>query len=760
MSRQTLPAFVLTLSLLAPIAAQNPKQPDNQSKEDVVRVTTNLVQVDVAVTDQDGKQVTDLSPQEFEVIEDGRKQPITNFSYISIDVNTSSQPSKTATAQPPAKNAPKVQPASLRPEQVRRTAALVVDDLGLSLESLGYVREALRKFVDEQMQPNDLVAIILTSAGSGSLQQFTSDKRKLYAAIERVNWHPNGRGGESPFPVRNESQTASDFKMPEQVINEFEDEREANYAVGTFGTLGFVVRGMMDLPGRKSLVLISEAFRLFTIQGRNQRLIQAMQRLTDQANQASTVIYTVDASGLQTLTLTASDKVAGMRYTFDPQVLANGLAASQPPRTTTRVDQSLSAQAQRDSIDAFGKLNALADARSVENIESQTVLSFLAQRTGGIAVRNRNDLGQGLQQIMNDQKGYYLIGYRPEESTIDPATGRRRFHRLEVKVKRSGLRVRSRNGFYGVTDEERRARGLTRDEQLAAALVSPFASDGVRLRLTSLFGNDQGKGSFMRSLLQVDANDLTFEDEPDGSRKAVLDVVAVNYGESGRVVDQLAQTQAVNISKDAYERVLRDGLMYVLDVPIKQAGAYQMRIAVRDAASGRIGAASQYVEVPDLKKNLLTLSGIILNGTMQAKASAATGAAAASSASAQSGNGADKATDNSDQQAGPAVRRLGQGMILNYGYTIYNAQLDGAGHPQLQTQMRLFRDGKGVFTGRVLPFNVGQQTDVKRLSAGGRILIGPDLSPGQYVLQVSVTDALAKDKLNVATQWIDFEIVR
>lgn len=749
MNRQALLAFVLIFTLLTPIAGQNrnqQKQP-NQAQEDVVRVTTNLVQVDVAVTDKDGKQVTDLSPEEFEVFEDGRKQQITNFSYISTQLNASSQPSETATRpQPPSKNAPKVQPANLRPEQVRRTVALVVDDLGLSFESISYVRDALRKFVDEQMQPDDLVAIILTSAGSGSLQQFTSDKRKLYAAIERVRWYPNGRGGENPFPVRNESQTAADFQMTQQVLNEFEDEREANYAVGTFGSLGFVVRGMSELPGRKSLVLISEAFRLFTVQGRNQRLIQAMQHLTDQANQASTVIYTVDASGLQTLTLTASDKVAGQKFTFDPQVLANGLASSQPPRVTTRVDQSLSAQAQRDSIDAFGKLNALADARRVENIESQTVLSFLAQQTGGIALRNRNDLGQGLQQIMNDQKGYYLIGYRPEESTIDPKTNRRRSHRLEVKVKRSGLHVRSRNGFYGVTDEERRPRELTRDEQIAAALLSPFASDGVRLRLTSLFGNDEAKGSFMRSLLQVDANDLTITNEPDGSRKVVLDVVAINYGESGRVIDQLAQTQSVNIAKDAYERVQKDGLIYVLDVPVKQAGAYQMRIAVRDAASGRIGAASQYVEVPNLGKNQLMLSGIILNGTLPAKSNGAAGVG--------------KTTEDAGSQAGPAVRRLGQGMILNYGYTVYNAQLDGAGHPQIQTQMRLFRDGVEVFKGRVLPFNVGQQTDMKRLSAGGRILIGPDLKPGQYVLQVMVTDALSKDKLNAATQWIDFEIVK
>ena len=100
-------------------------------------------------------------------------------------------------------------------------------------------------------------------------------------------------------------------------------------------------------------------------------------------------------------------------------------------------------------------------------------------------------------------------------------------------------------------------------------------------------------------------------------------------------------------------------------------------------------------------------------------------------------------------------------MILNYSYTIYNARLDDSKRPQLQTQMRLFRDGKEVFTGKPLTFNPGQQTDMKKLDAGGRLVVGTSLAPGTYVLQVTVTDALATNKrYGLATQWIDFEIVK
>lgn len=740
MKKQILTACVFAFGLFIPIHGQQQSKP----KDEVVKITTNVVQVDVVVTDKEGKQVSDLRPEDFEVLEDGRKQIITNFSFISTSESGPVTATQNPADQASKKNAATVAPAFLRQEQVRRTIALVVDDLGLSFESIGFVRQALKKFVDEEMQPNDVVAIILTSAGAGSLQQFTSDKQRLYASIEHVRWYPNGRGDLSPFPVRNETQTAADFEMTQQVINEFEEQREANYAIGTFGSLGFVLRGLSRMPGRKSLVLVSEAFRLFTAQGRNVQLIDAMRRLTDQANQSSTVIYTIDASGLQTLTLDASDKVKGPGYLFDPRIMGSPLAPAQARRETSRVDQSLAEQAERDSHDAFRKLNAMADQRRTENIEAQTVLSFLAQQTGGIAVRNRNDLGSGLQQILEDQKGYYLLGYRPETPGVDPAIGRRRFHHLEVKIKRSGLHTRARSGYYGITDEEKAPRQLTGDELLAAALASVVAADGVHLRLTTLFANQASRGPAIRSLLHIDSHDLTFTEESDKSHKVTMDVVAVTFADNGRVLDQFAQTQSLNIDPGAYERVLQEGLIYAFDVPIKQPGAYQLRIAVRDVTSGRVGAAGQFVEVPDLNKNRLALSGITLNGTLALNKSAD---GAKTSAPADAG-----------QQAGPAVRRLRQGMILNYGYTIYSARVDSVNRPQLQTQMRLFRDGKPVFTGKVLPFNLGQQTDLKRLDAGGRIIIGPDLLPGMYVLRVVVTDMLAKDSFWTATQWIDFEI--
>ena len=161
-----------------------------------MRITTNLVQVDAVITDKNGKIVTDLKPEEIEIFEDGRKQKLTHFSY-----NVAEGPAPERSAMPVVvdKNSPLVPPTRLKPEDIRRTIAIVVDDLGLSFESTYYVRRALKKFVDEQMQPGDLVAIIRTGGGMGALQQFTADKRQLYAAIERVKWNSLGRGGVSAF---------------------------------------------------------------------------------------------------------------------------------------------------------------------------------------------------------------------------------------------------------------------------------------------------------------------------------------------------------------------------------------------------------------------------------------------------------------------------------------------------------------------------------------------------------------------------------
>jgi VWFA-related protein len=704
---------------------QRPASQDIQKPEsdEVVRITTNLVQVDAVVTDSHGKVVTDLKPEEIKILEDGRQQKITNFSYNVTETPTApARREKSATTD---KNAPPVPPTRLKLEDVRRTIAIVVDDLGLSFESMHFVRRALKKFVDEQMQSGDLVAIIRTGGGMGALQQFTSDKRQLYAAIERVKWNAGGRGGVSPFaPLEPPTPGTMGAQMDEknEELNQF---REDMFSVGTLGAVSYVVKGLRELPGRKSILLLSDGFRIYNRDDttRNYLAMEKLRRLVDEAGRASVVIYTMNATGLQYFGLTAADNPG-----------------------------------------AGDVLDMLNDRRNAA-FETQEGLDYLAQQTGGIAIKNNNDLSSGIRRVLEDQKGYYLIGYRPDNSTFDPKTGRRTFHKLSLKITRPGkFNVRMRNGFFGVTDEQRRAPGQrTLAQQLLGALTSPFGATGVHLQLTSLFSHDAKTGSFMRSMLHIDSRDLTFTDEPNGMHKCLFDVLAMTFGDNGVPVDQTGRSYTLQLPDALYKKTQREGLVYYVTVPIKKAGAYQLRISLRDTVTERIGSASQFVEVPDLKKNHLAVSGMVLRGERPGQRT--TAAAPENPTAAPPGADPSAADQNvADQQnpeSSPAVRHFSHGMLLDYLFMIYNARLDKiTNKPQLVSQIQLFRDGQPVFTGKEIALNFTEVTDPKRLVSGGAIKLGTDLAAGEYVLQVIVKDMLADEKHRTVTQWMDFEIVK
>ncbi len=261
--------FTVTTSFSqTPTPTPKPAGDDN----DVVKISTTLVQVDVTVTDRKGNVVKDLKPEDFEIFENGEKQEISNFSFVSANSETV-QTNTNQTAKD--KSSIPLLSTPLKPEQVRRTIALVVDDLTLSFESTHYVRRALKKFVDEQMQNGDLVAIVRTGGGTGALQQFTSDRRQLYAAIEKVRWNSLGAGGVGAFapieatPLENLKSTGADVSE-EQLEAEKDSIRNSNqfredlFATGTLGAINYIVRGMKDLPGRKSIMLLSDGFQLFS----------------------------------------------------------------------------------------------------------------------------------------------------------------------------------------------------------------------------------------------------------------------------------------------------------------------------------------------------------------------------------------------------------------------------------------------------------------------------------------------------------------
>ncbi|HEX8686253.1 MAG TPA: hypothetical protein VF654_07110, partial [Pyrinomonadaceae bacterium] len=259
-----------------------------------------------------------------------------------------------------------------------------------------------------------------------------------------------------------------------------------------------------------------------------------------------------------------------------------------------------------------------------------------------------------------------------------------------------------------------------------------------------LFSRDAKQGPFVRTLLHIEGEDLSFEKQPDGTYKAVFDLVALTFGANGRPAGEANTTQTLIVKETSYRKVLQGGLVYNMVVPAKKAGGYHLRVAVRDAATERIGSASQFVEVPDLKKGRLAVSGIVLKAQAGSPAGLAPGGGDA----------------EPDPQGGTAVRRFRRGASVEYGFRLYNAKVERAdGRARLQTQVRLFRDGKPVFTGQVMPFEGQPQNAEGDIGAGGQLRLGPELAPGEYVLQLVVTDTLAKEKERVAAQWIDFEIV-
>jgi VWFA-related protein len=724
-------ALLMVSLLLLPVRAQQPgtqnrpqtpnplpqrPEPDPQKKspqtidqDDVVRITTNVVQIDAVVT-KDGKQVTDLKAEDFEIFEDKKPQKITNFSYVS-NISTSSE-NVVTTSPNKDRNAAPIAPVVVRAGDPHRTMAIVVDDLGIAFESIGRVRNQLRKFVEQDMRPNDLVAIIRTGGEVGALQQFTTDKRLLLRAIENLRWNISSRLGVSMLPP-----VGLDIHPPLSSNIQYP-------IMDTLQAIRFILNGMREMPGRKSMLILSDSLPVESevlslpstpiraaipsedrsesdpwpteMYGNN----LALQRVAELAIRASVVIYAANTAGLLPTGITAADN-------FNVNLRPTG---SQPFNTLSMRSHIL------------------------QNASSG--LDVLTRRTGGFLTKNSNNFG--IKRVAEDQNGYYLIGYRPASETFN-----RRFHNIKVRVKRSGLSVRTRSGFFGMTDEDAMPIQYTARDQIALALMSPFGASDIEVHLSAVFANLPQRGSLIRSLIHFPASAITFTNEPDGWHKAILNLSCIVFGDNGGVVQQLSETREVRLRAESFDQIIRDGLTYQYDVPLKKHGSYQFRVAVRDAGSARIGTAREFIDVPELKKNQMVLSGITLSGYADSKGSA---------------NDAPLAFN---QLSNPALRRFKSGTNLLFGYAIYNARVDKqANTPNLSTQTKIFRDGNVVYEGPLKPIDVAAQKDMEHLAAGGGVQLGTALEPGEYLLQVIVTEPSVKEKRRTATRWIDFEIVK
>ena len=504
--------FTLFLSALALGLAQSPGPRAGaavpSSAPATLRVDVNLVQVDAVVTDSRGRRVSGLARVDFEIRQDGKLEAITNFSYVSTRPEESAAAPRAARARAVKGDVPPPPPAP-QPGEVRRTLALVVDDLGLSAESIPQVRAAIKNFLDEQMRPGDVVAVIRTGAGMGALQQFTTDKRLLYAALERVKYGQSRMGLSSFAPL------GSGIRGGAAI----ERERQQTLTVGTLAALRFVVNAMRDFPGRKSVLLFTENIRLM-FRGVTDAMVEhAVEQLSDAASRSAVVIHGIDPRGMPDYNITAADNTGAVSR-----------------RRVSRVAQQ----------------------RETEVIHDEEGMFALAQATGGLFLHDTNDLAGALRKAAEDSDGYYLIGYHPDAGTFEDANGPPRFHRIEVKVKRAGVHVRSREGFFGGPGGDQPAEH-SRDAEIVRALQSPFAAGALHPRLTAVFANLPQAGSFINAFLYFDPKELKWSTAADGKRQASLDVAAAAFDDSGLTLAPVDTTFTLRLEAKEFDRALQGG---------------------------------------------------------------------------------------------------------------------------------------------------------------------------------------------------------
>ena len=708
------------------------------------RAGTRLATIDAVVVDDQGRQVTDLKPSDFEIVERGTTPKIHQAVYVRVGVRdgapTLPAPSAASAASPPSAASPAAPPRA-RPLATGaiaatgrmsttanpRVLAIVVDDLGLSFESTAAVRAMLTRYVETQVEPGDLVAIIRTAGGVGTLQQFTTDRRLLAAAIERVRYTLNSRSGVSAFKAVEKSTSlfeeerarlrpgdasAADRKGATRddisPLKQDADQIKAELtSAGTLGALEYVLRGIEALPGRKSVVFVSEGFDLGIRDAKAGRVWNTFTRVMDRANRSGVVVYSIDARGLQTGSLNAEDNP-------QPALKERG---SDPVRQQQRIR------------------NARVD-RTQDLFDTQESLVYMAQQTGGFAVLNTNDLGSGLGRIIDDTRGYYLIGFEtliPTGESWDP-------NDVRVRVKRPGLKVRARRGLFGPADPRLPRETVTPDPLVAAAL-SPFQSGAIDARLTTLFAHDAKAGSYVRSLFFIDPAGITFVDGPDGRRDADLTLLLLGIGDNGRAVGSARIHVPLRLDADAYRLLQQRGLLYSARLPIDTPGGYQIRAAVMDARSKAVGSSAQFVEVPKVGKGQLALSGVVMMDVASATPGATTIVAS------------DALSDGVLGE--PAVKIFRPGAEVAYTCEIYDG---GKGAiDRFATTATLLRDGRPFFSSPPATVRaVTADADVRSVPVGGRLSLGEKLPRGSYTLQVSVAPEGARRPH--ASQWVEFEV--
>jgi len=603
-------AIILTISPFRFLNGQEPQQPD-----DVVRIRSNEVRLDIVVKDQKGRAVKDLSQADFEILEDGVAQRIQSFRFVNRE--GASEPTKgnptTANERRPEVSQPLLTDKRTTPG----VTALVFDRLSPQARSLA--KKAGLAYAQEGMSGGDFTGVFRIDQSLITLQPFTDSSELVTNAVGRAtdaiaSSYASGAQRSRDLADRNsgldremdsaqstaqaaganrdsagasEAAAAGGQAAAQQALNQMETNILQMYEAlerdqqgfATINGLLAVINPMRNLPGRKTIIFFSEGLVLpSAVQAKFPAVISA-------ANKANVSIYTIDSAGLRTEsgTLEAAKEL-------------NSIVA-----------QRMSQQARGTDRGVNGPyMKSLERNEDLLKFDPRSGLGQLADQTGGFLIHDTNDLAAGVRRIGDDMHSYYLLTYIPKNEDYNG-----RFRQINVKLNRSNLELQTRKGYYAV--ESMGEMPLLDYEAPAIAAARKILSEGnssLPFKGAALSFPAASRPGLTLVIGESPMSAFTFAQAADKKTyNADFSVVALIKDKSGQVVQKVSRHYPLNGPIDQLDSARKQDLLFYRETQLP-AGSYNVELIAHDELSGKTSVQISALEIPPLDESKPRLSSV------------------------------------------------------------------------------------------------------------------------------------------------------
>ena len=678
---------LVVLPLLAAVLLGGPVRAQAPSPAPVFETQLGVVSVDVVVL-QGGRPVGGLTQDDFTVTEDGVRQQVTSFEAVHVTEGESLPVAEAAVSS----NAVR--------QRADRSFVLVFDDVHMTPTGIGLAKTEIAKLLDT-LQAGDQVTLVPTGGGAWWSARLPEERKELDQAIEALKplraldtsagrisdweamqiyygrdpsilsvvarrWFQNGLLLDNNLSRETSQSLDITPGLPlirakaTQAYNDLSKRAEI-----TLDALERVASSLTTQRGRKTVLVVSEGFVYDSSRAEFRALVRA-------ARESNAVLSFFDARGSK-----------------GPQIPGNDAEFG---RTIEERDRSTIVQ------------NFSHDAEGAESV---------ALDTGGTVVKGTDNLAVGMEKAVEESRTYYLLGYSSTNAKRDG-----KFRNIKVAVARPGMDVRARKGYYAARDEaEKKKESADKlDPAIRTALDSPWASDGLPLRLTSyVFGSGESGPATALLVAELDVKAVSFEAK-GGRQVAALDTYAVVTPLAGGENKRTEKRLDLSLPPDVLASLGQQGLPLIRDFQLAP-GTYQARLLVRDDRSRKVGTVRHTFTVP-VAKGLRT-STPILTDSVQAEA-------------------------GGQRPVPVAHRRFKSGSRLMYAFEVYGAGRGADGQSQVSVTYAVRRRDGGVFAeapARPLAAPAGSPL------AANLVLALTGATPGDYEVVLTITDPATGEKL-------------